>query len=140
VNQNMNAIIPQLWVGAEQKDGRGLSDHFQVFVLAAKEIQSGRNYSGLEVWGVPLDDNGVGPTSKEVELAVNAGLAVAERILLGQNVLVTCHLGLNRSSLIAALAMRFLGWDSAATIRKIRAARGRHALSNPGFESLVREV
>lgn len=137
---NMNPVIPHLWIGGEQTDPRGLGDYFRVIVLAAREIQRGRTYPGIEVWRVPLDDDGHPPTKEEIDLAIAAGEAVAHQVIVGNNVLSTCHMGLNRSALVAGLAMRFLGWEADGTIRKIRSARGPWALSNEWFEQVIREA
>lgn len=62
---------------------------------------------------------------------------VARVIQDGYDVLVTCHLGLNRSSLIVALALRKLGYSADAAIRYIRARRGPWALSNKRFVEVI---
>lgn len=50
-------------------------------------------------------------------------------------------MGLNRSSLIAAIAMHNVhGMGADEIIIKIRRARGQWALSNPNFEKLLRSM
>jgi len=56
----------------------------------------------------------------------------AELIRRGDRVLSHCGLGLNRSALMAALILRYLGMDSAATVQRCRERR-RGALYNNIF-------
>lgn len=141
VKYSMNPVNSEctLWVGAEPPPGYEIGRHFDVLVLAASEIQDPRMYPGVKkILTVPLDDCGKPPTAEEVYLASKAGAEVAKQIARGKTVLSTCHLGLNRSSLIAALALRNLGWGPDRTINTIRRARGANALSNRWFEEIVR--
>lgn len=138
---SMNPVNPDLtlWIGAEPPPGATIGAHFDVLVLASKEIQATWKYPGIpKIMKVPLDDNGVPPTTQEIQLAVKAGSAVAEYLRRHRFVLSTCHLGLNRSALVAGLALRNLGWSSQRTIGAIRRARGGHALGNEWFEEILR--
>lgn len=134
---SMDPIIPHLWVGAEPPQGATVSKRFRVLVLAAKEIQSASRYRGVHVIKAPLDDSGPPPTQQEVFTAHLAGIEVAKHVLARQSVLSTCHQGLNRSALVAALALVNLGWKPADAIARIRTARGSQALSNPYFVDVI---
>lgn len=137
---SMNPVLPNLWIGAEPPCGPAIGTHFDVLVLAAKEIQDCKGYPGVKkVMKVPLDDDGVPPTPEEIFLAYQAGINVAILIAKRKMVLSTCHLGKNRSALVASLAMRNLGWPADKTIREVRKARGSEALGNKWFEEIVRK-
>jgi len=49
-------------------------------------------------------------------------------------------MGMNRSGLVTALALRVLGATPASAIGMVRDARGPNALSNRWFEELVRTI
>lgn len=59
----------------------------------------------------------------------------------GEQVLVHCQAGLNRSSLIAArVLMKRYGWSGDETIDYIRENRSKACLCNPAFEMYLRHV
>lgn len=58
-------------------------------------------------------------------------------LAVGLPVLVRCERGLNRSCMVAGLALREFGWSGAHAVQTIRDARGPVALSNPYFRDLV---
>lgn len=58
---------------------------------------------------------------------------VVEAMDAGQSVLVRCHAGLNRSGLVAGLALIKQGWTSEQVVDRMRAARSRWVLSNASF-------
>ena len=130
-------VIPHLWVGPEPKNVRGLGRHFDTLVLTAKEIQYASRFPDIEVIKAPLDDTEFPPTEDEIVIAYDAALRVARKVSQGKDVLVTCHLGRNRSGMVAALAMRMLGYGPKETVNKLRGARGDEALRNPWFEQMV---
>lgn len=114
-----------------------------MIVLAAEEYQLPEaQFPGTEVLHAPLDDDPTRPLREdEIVMALRAADRVARRLRAGRRVLVTCALGLNRSALVAALAMRAVyGMKPDEIIERIRRARGRWALSNPNFEKLIRVV
>jgi protein-tyrosine phosphatase len=99
-------------------------------------------FPGVEVLHAPLDDD---PTRQmredEIAIATRAAGRVARRLRAGRRVLVTCAMGLNRSALVAALAMHdVFGMSADEIVARLRRARGSWALSNPNFERLVRVV
>ena len=78
---------------------------------------------------VPIDD---GPL-EEPEVVRETARTVAERVRAGRRVLVHCWAGLNRSGVVAARALMFMGVPAADAIAAVRAARGEDALFNGAF-------
>jgi protein-tyrosine phosphatase len=138
---SQSEIIPGLFVGSKPSPGR--HEGVDVIVLAAVEYQPPAElFPGTEVIYAPLDDEpGRLLREDEIVTATKAASRVARRLRAGRRVLVSCMMGLNRSSLIAALAMHEVyGMGDDEIIARIRRARGAWALSNPSFERLLRVV
>lgn len=137
---DVDELVPGLYIGSAPAHGQHPVD---VIVLAAEEYQPhASRFPGVELIRVPLDD---APSRQmrpdEIAGAVRTGEAVARHLRARRRVLVTCALGLNRSALIAAIAMHDVhGMEADEIIARIRRARGRWALSNPNFEKLLRAV
>jgi len=130
-------VTPRLWQGAAP-DPLKSYDGFDVLVLCAREVQPRfRRFKGTVI-RAPFVDTPY-PTDVERKIAIRAAREVAKRLRKGQKVLVTCAAGLNRSGLVVALALRMATqMHPEEIIRRIRAARGERALSNPAFERIVR--
>jgi len=62
-----------------------------------------------------------------------AARTVAERVEAGKRVLVHCWAGLNRSGVVSARALMFMGVPVTEAIARVRSARGAWALSNSAF-------
>lgn len=77
----------------------------------------------VPIWDREMED----PTG------VRAARTVAERVTAGRRVLVHCAAGLNRSGVVSARALMFMGHPVADAIARVRAARVPYALSNPDF-------
>lgn len=134
-------IIPNLFVGSKPAPGHHAG--IDTIVLAAMEYQPPADrFPGAEVIHVPLDD-APGRAMYETEIigAARAAARVARRLRSGRRVLVTCQMGLNRSALIAAIAMHDVyGMGADEIIARLRRARGSWSMSNPNFEKLLRTV
>ena len=63
----------------------------------------------------------------------DAARTVADRVTVGRRVLVHCWAGLNRSGVVSARALMFMGVPVTDAIARVRAARGALALSNEAF-------
>lgn len=68
-----------------------------------------------------------------------AARTVAERVKGGKRVLVHCAAGLNRSGVVSARALMFLGVPVTEALARVRAARGPFALSNRAFVEWLQE-
>ena len=136
-----NEVAPGLFVGSKPSPGRHAD--IDAIVLAAMEYQPPAHlFPGTEVIHAPLDD-APGRHMREDEIAIATKTAdrVARLLRSGRRVLCSCQMGLNRSSLVAALAMHEVyGMSADAIVTRLRRARGRWALSNPNFEKLLRAV
>lgn len=145
-------VAGRLWVGAFPPVGFNWSKYTDVIVLCAQELQPvSQMYRGVSVLRAPLRDT-ADMTVAEHRSAMRAAYLVRKKLDLGKRVLVTCHMGLNRSGLVAALTMMLppgIGrgfWTHATTpfclnsldaVRLIRRARGDYALSNVSFQRLL---
>ncbi len=138
VDRNASEAIPRLWQGALVPPGR--ISGVDVLVLCAMEHQPhSAQLPGVRVMVVhaPLDD--AKPTLEEIITARQAAVHVARELRRGRRVLVTCAQGRNRSGLVTALALRYLGVTADEAIRLIRRARGANALSNPHFVDVIKK-
>jgi protein-tyrosine phosphatase len=106
---------------------------FDVLVLAADEYQPhDRSFPGVAVIHAPLDDGPV--TDRSRKTIRNASRLVHAYLARGKRVLVTCHMGLNRSGIISAASMRrATGAEPMTIVSHIRSKRGGQALSNEYF-------
>lgn len=94
-----------LYVGSRPPPGSRLGPDFGALVLCAREYQTSADYPCVVVLRCPLDDSGPPPTVEEVNRAHGTAFLLARRLRDGHRALVTCAQGVNRSALVAALAM-----------------------------------
>lgn len=131
-------VATRLWVGAAPPFDRDLPD-LDMLVLCAQEVQPTRvAFHGLVI-RAPIPDSTL--TNAELTRSLLASKAVADGLVRGQRVLVTCAQGRNRSALIACLALARLTRMSAEDlIQHIRARRHPEALSNPYFRHILQTL
>lgn len=131
-----NEVAPGIYVGSRPDYEECRS--YEVIVFAAKEYQpSATDFPGIKIIHAPMDDTD--PMSKEdTTTALRTAMTVAALRRKGNRVLVTCWAGLNRSGLIAALALKLLYKTNATqAIQRVRNARGPWAISNNAFVRLI---
>lgn len=142
------AIFPQiessqiargLFMGSRPPRGPWLSIHgFHVLVLCANDFQPPtEHYPDVDIARIPLDDTGHPTSQIELHHARRLAVDLARRVRKGENVLITCNHGRNRSGLVAALTFRQLsGCSGAEACTHVKLARNSPfgpALTNPGF-------
>lgn len=142
---SLDEVGHNLWVGSVPTDPAAVAKKFDALVLAAEEFQDvfpAHKYPGIKLILAPLDD--AKPTHEEKIRALKAALEVYDLNKKGKKVLVTCAKGVNRSALIAALALVLAGSTAQQAISKIRKARkpvsGATPLFNQHFVKLVKEI
>jgi protein-tyrosine phosphatase len=131
-------VATRLWVGGMPPFDRDLPD-FDLLVLCAQEIQPSEVAFHGKVLRCPLPDGAL--NHQELARAVLSAKAVGDALLKGQRVLVTCAMGLNRSALVAALAMaRATKMTAPEIVGRIRQRRSANALYNTYFQELIRRL
>lgn len=113
---------------------------FTLLVLCADEYQPpAESFSAVQVIYAPNHDiPDVG--RKAAITAIHAAQAVAAAIKQGRSVLVTCWMGLNRSGLVSALALRLLrDWTPDQCIEIVQRSRP-GALGNHVFRAAIRQL
>jgi hypothetical protein len=135
---DISNVARRLWVGAKPPFDRPLPD-FDVLVLCAQELQpTVLGFQG-RVIRVPLPDSHL--TDAEAMRAIHGSKLVAQSIVDGKRVLVTCQAGWNRSALIASLALaRVTRMSGDELIAHMKAKRHPNALSNPHFQEILRRL
>jgi len=112
-----------------------------LLILAARDHQPPDvNFDSIRVMRVPLDDVDEPVSPQDYASMLAAARAAAAAIRRGKVVVSTCQAGLNRSCLIAGMAMRLLGMSADDTVNELRRARGSQGLSNQMFEGIVRRT
>jgi len=135
-----NEIVPGIWQGSKPPRGRAVGTAgFDVLVLCAAEHQpKPERFPGLKTLvSVPMWDNfDAGPDT--LSMAKQAGALLADRWMSGQNLLITCRMGLNRSGLVTGMTLRraFPDVEPRKIANRIIMSR-LGALSNPRFHFWV---
>lgn len=128
-------VAPRLYVGPAPQPNDDLGN-VDILVMAAVEIRAPRqlrNFRGA-ILNCGIEDDWRGIGDKEKAKIVLAARTVAKALYSGKTVLCTCHMGWNRSSLVAACALKLCtGLALDDIVARIRDARGEDALSNPSF-------
>jgi protein-tyrosine phosphatase len=114
---------------------------FSVLALCASEFQPpAALFEGIRVIYAPNEDSWEGTHVNRLKLAIRAGIEVAQALQEGKKTLVTCRMGINRSSLVTAIALYlFMGWEGAKCVQHIRQRR-KGTLSNSHFSRIIRTL
>ena len=114
----------------------GVRMPFDTVVLAAAEYQP--ELPGFEVLRIPLYDRfppDPPPDAMTRAAVQETARRIARRVRAGRRVLVTCRAGINRSGLVAGLALCELGVPGLQAATVIRMLR--NGLHNPYFLRMV---
>jgi protein-tyrosine phosphatase len=132
-------VYPRIWVGAAPPADRHLS-HFTLIVLCAREYQPERPAWTARVARARLPDEAL--SRPELREAVVAARAVVEEARRGGRVLVTCAQGINRSALVAGMAILQLTPRMSAdeVIRTMKARRHPNCLYNHHFQAILQRL
>lgn len=132
-------VLPGLFQGGTADDA---------WVNTAGPLQHGDDASGFDAvvtlfawaqpfgWGVEELRYGfmdAHPRHADMSRVVEAARWAYQRWSSGQQVLIRCQAGLNRSGLLTALVLMLSGMDATEAIRRIRARRSEVALFNDDF-------
>ncbi len=93
-----------------------------------RQISSRLKFEGIHIWH-PIDDMFV-PDGHAIRSIASL---VADRVEIGDRVLVHCTAGLNRSGIVSARAMMWLGYSAKESIDLLRKRRSKQALCNSNF-------
>lgn len=134
-----NEIIPGLWVGSKPPKGEFLyKNNYTHVVLCCPDYQlPAKDFPNVNVIHCPFEDNYNIMNNTTMVLVFVTAKLIAETHKNGGKILVTCYAGLNRSALLAALALRILGYSPFFAIESLRENRNKRCLENKIFERLV---
>lgn len=137
-----NKIHDHLWQGSCPPVGPHVGEAgFGFLVLCASEYQPpGKMFPGVDVWHSPFNDIDYRPSRETLKIALGAADRAVRHIRRGENVLVTCYAGVNRSSLVTALTIhKLLGLAGDDLIELIRLQRP-NTLTNESFCDCLRRL
>lgn len=136
-----NEIIPNLWVGGhDYRDWQRTSTEdldSEGFEVVASLYQTFHSVPSLGVVHYTLRIPDGDLFDDEIERVYEMADLVAISVTEGKKTLVRCQAGLNRSALVAALAMVRMGYEPHRAIALIREKRSRFNLVNPHFVDII---
>jgi len=135
-----NLIVENLWIGREpeRQECRDPVGNVDLLVLCYAEGNSkheGQRFQGrdFKVYRALFWDDQRTLREEDKQIVLDAGQFVASYLMEEHSVLVTCHMGLNRSGLVAARAIHewtgIPGRECVSIVRRRRPG----ALFNPAF-------
>jgi protein-tyrosine phosphatase len=132
-------VHERIWVGSvPQRGGAVASRGFTHLVLCADDFQfPAEDFPGVTVLHAPFVDADTVVPRSSMTLVFVAARAVAEAHRGGAKALVTCAAGINRSALVACVAMQMLGVEPWISVERVRALRFPYCLSNEAFKRIA---
>ena len=147
MDQIWNEILPGLWMGGTP-DGEWLDTPAPTWGAVVRDERPFDAVVSLFAlsqpfgWGVEELRYGFGdgdPRYVDMPTVVRCALWAHERWQSGQQVLVRCQAGLNRSGLVMALVLVLDGWAVDDAVALLRERRSPSALCNEDFVKWLRE-
>ena len=133
-------VYPGIWVGSVPFQKEAAAKWFTHIVLCAEQWQfPASDFPGATVIHCPYEDDDSVMSGRTMALVFATARAVAEARENAGKVLVTCAAGLNRSALVAGLAMVIGGVDGPDAVKMIRENRP-GALYNSHFAKLLADL
>lgn len=126
-------IIDNLYVGGCKK-GVELGDFFGRIVSLYKWERYAYDTENSQLYEYTMYDSPGAVDVETVELAASKAL---EALDAGQNVLIHCQAGINRSNLVAATVLKKLGYSAEDAIALLREKRSHLVLANKSFEEFL---
>jgi protein-tyrosine phosphatase len=123
-----NEVVPGLFQGDFPEGDVDWSPFDDVISMSTTAPSPRLRPDGLWLH-LPIPD---GPM-EDPDVVREVARTVAERVTAGRRVLVHCYAGLNRSGVVSARALMFMGVPVPEAIARVRAARGEDALFNGHF-------
>jgi protein-tyrosine phosphatase len=132
---DISNVARRLWVGGRPPFERDLPE-FDMLALCAREIQPERLAFHGQVVRCPIPDSVL--SDREIGMVLQASSVVSTAMVTGKRVLVTCAQGINRSALVAGLALaRVKRIQADDLINLMRLRRHPQALGNRYFQGLL---
>jgi len=131
----ISKLAPNLWQGGCQ-NGLILPDFIDVVI----SLYPWERYTITRLGVARLEITMYDSLDQSYEQVDDLALVINKLRRAGENVLVHCQAGLNRSSLVATRALMLDGMAADEAIKEVREARSPACLCNPAFESYLRSL
>jgi protein-tyrosine phosphatase len=141
----MDRIAKHLYQGSEPNTvfpPRINGEPFDVLILCAEEYQPVSGFdSRTRLVHAPNDDSFLRPlTRQQIVTAARAAKLAASALRCGKTVLVTCHMGLNRSGLVSAMTLHLVyGCSGIEAVKRVKEKRC-GALFNKRFVEFLEKI
>lgn len=135
-----DAIYGTVYQGARPSAGPGLAAAgFKALVLCAAEFQPpASDFPGVRLIRCPIEEEV--PDERARRSLTRAAVRAAEFARRGELVLISCHAGVNRSSLVTGLVIHALTGMSGGRITQVIREGRPKALSSRTFLKLVSRI
>ena len=137
--ERVSQIIPNLFMGGSKASLR-LDGPVDLHVVLAPQTIA---HKTSKVVSIVFEDDDTWSWRRDkakFDELREAALDAAEAITKGKSVLITCHMGINRSGLVTALTLCALGYEPRQAVLLIRKWRSSECLGNKAFERCIMET